>query len=240
MMEQMARPVTRGWQQRCLTLFVAVVSAGCLEKLPESAFGVATGDATGDASIADSEPSQDVMTGEIVEDGAVVEVIDAETDSTGVGEVGSPPDTQPDTSTDRLDDVNADGDTVLTDSSGDVASETTDGSDVTITDAGVDVSNGTDSDVATTCTANAVSCIGNVIAICNAAGTSLSPGEDCETTGKSCKNGVCVAPQQGFDGHGGFSQTTATAKSGFRVIQQGFGSRIGCNSGFCARGGLRP
>ena len=93
---------------------------------------------------------------------------------------------------------------------------------------------------AQTCTPGAKTCVGAVVAVCDASGTKLAPGQDCDNSGLLCAAGACVAKQAGFAGQGAFVQAPSVATKGFRVHSQGFTVRQVCGQGFCVRGGLRP
>ncbi len=90
------------------------------------------------------------------------------------------------------------------------------------------------------CIPGSKSCIGAQVAICNASGTAQVPGEDCDTSGKACIAGACVAQQSGFASHGGFvALPDSAAAGGYRVIDQGFRSGMSCGGGYCQTGGFR-
>lgn len=223
-------------------IFAALCLGGCLEKLPEAAFGVADAAGASDATSGPDGQSSDATTSEVSDTGDTdSDAADVVTDTVASKDSDAHEDTGSGAETvDAADTQAADGNTQGSDGDVqvDVATDTS-ADDVGNTDAADSIGTGTDAG-GSICVPNATSCVGNVVALCDAAGAKLTPGEDCENTGKTCKDGACVAPQSGFAGHGGFINAPATNGGGFRVIRQGFGSLEVCGGGFCARGGLRP
>ncbi|MCB9740184.1 MAG: hypothetical protein H6747_13045 [Deltaproteobacteria bacterium] len=95
--------------------------------------------------------------------------------------------------------------------------------------------------VATICTPGASSCAGAQVATCDATGTKLLPGEDCDKTGKDCSAGACVAkPPKGWQVHGAFLGAADSFGGGYRVSEQGFGGGSGCAGGYCVHASVRP